>query len=156
MNMEIVKLKKEHAFDIIKRNKEDGLVVTDSKADLEKIGEVWENGGPAYTLMIDGQIVCCAGVVLMEWNRGEAWTLVSSLFYKYPKTSFKAIKVKLDEIAREKNLRRVQSVISSNSEWGERWMEHLGFQKEGTLRAYGPSGGDFVMFSRIYNNNGGI
>ena len=154
MNIEIVKLKKEHAFEIVERNRKEGLIIGSSGIDLEKAGEMWENGGPSYTLVIDGQIVCCAGVVLMEWGRGEAWTLVSSLFYKYPKTSFKAIKTKLDEIAKEKNLRRVQSLINSNSEWGERWMEHLGFRKEGMLRAYGPNGEDFIMFSRIYN--GGV
>jgi hypothetical protein len=115
----------------------------------DELVEIWKTGGPAYTLLIDGEIIASSGVVRQGWNRGEAWTLTGPLFYKYPKICIKAVKEYLQKIIEDEGLKRVQSLINVKHEWGDRWMKHLGFEKEGVLRKYGPEGDDYAIYSRI-------
>lgn len=153
MKIELVPFETEHAMSIIDRNKKEGKFLSSNGIDLNELMKAWKDGGPAYTLIIDGEVVGSSGVVLMGWKRGEAWSLLSSLFYKYPKESYGAIKKNLEVIVKDKGLRRVQSLIKLDLESGPSWMKHLGFEYEGTLKAFGPSGEDLMIFARVYGND---
>jgi RimJ/RimL family protein N-acetyltransferase len=149
MKIEIITYKREHAYDILDRNVRECDVWLTNAPDWEKWAVGWETSGPSYTLVIDDQIVACAGVVLMNYNRGEAWTLFSPLINKYPKTCFKAIRDELRGIVSEHGLKRVQALVRPGLEVAERFVEHLGFEKEGVLVAFGPGGEDMTMYGRI-------
>lgn len=150
MKIEIIPYEPMHAYAILERNVREEDIWLSKFPDWDKWVKGWRNNGPAFTLVVDGEIVGCAGVVLMEWSRGEAWTLLSSLFYKYKKTTFKAIKNVLDSIIRDKKLRRVQAVIYEGTEkvCGN-FLEHLGFEWEGTHRKFGPNGENVHIYGRI-------
>jgi len=144
--IEVIQYKKEHAYSIFQNNmRERELGIT---KDFDEFATGWEVSGPAYTIIIDGSIVFCGGVILTGWNRGEAWTLMSDLFYKYPKSCYKICKNQLNEVIKEHGLKRVQAVIDVDFEDGVRFAEHLGFEKEGILKSYGPEGEDMLMFGR--------
>ena len=137
-----------HAYDIIDRNvREQDLWL--SGQDWETAVKGWKDGGPGYTLLIDEKVVGCGGVVLTQWQCGEAWTLFSTLFFKHYRTAYKAIKKNLENIIEDENLRRVQSLIHPEHEEAKRFIIHLGFQCEGLLRKYGPNGEDLFMYSRV-------
>jgi len=150
MKTEIVPFETDHARSIIERNEKEGKKFPSNGIDLNDVMKAWKDGGPAYTLIIDGEVVVSSGVVLMGWKRGEAWTLLSSLFYKFKKESYKAIKEGLEGIVKKEGLRRVQSMIKPDLESGPSWMKHLGFTYEVTLEAFGPNGEDFDLYKRIY------
>ncbi len=104
---------------------------------------------PAYTLVIDDEIILCGGIMLLDWQAGDAWTLFADSYRKYPIACFKACKYVIEKISKEHNLKRVQAIVAPELNGGKRFTERLGFQEEGLLRCYGPSGEDYLMFSKI-------
>lgn len=149
MRTEIREALRSDIIDIVDRNRKDRLRPISPSVNEEAV----INGlmsGCSWTLLIDDQIICCfGGIPIGPWTM-EVWTLVSSLFFRYPKTCFKAIKQTLDKEMKDRGKVRAQSLIDAKWEWGPRWMEHLGFQKEGVLRSFGPDKGDMVIYSKIY------
>jgi hypothetical protein len=147
MKTEVRNYKKEDAYTILHTNirEHDAQDVSD----FETYAELWGKEGPAYTIVINDEIVFCGGVVLIGWNRGEAWTLMSKLFYKYPKTCFKICRDQLNKIIKEHGLLRVQALVDPKLYGGSSFMEHLGFEYEGLLRKYGPCSEDMIMYGRI-------
>jgi len=142
MDIEIIQYEPIHAYTILDKD----------FSNRETWANGWGKEGPAFTLIVDGEIVGCAGVILMEWNKGgEAWTLLSSLFYKYKKTTFKVIKKGLESIIKEKKLKRVQAFVYEGTEkiCGN-FLEHLGFKNETPdgLKYYGPNNETMFIYSR--------
>jgi hypothetical protein len=138
-----------HAYQILEEGiRENDLWLTQFK-DFEIMAKGWKDGGPAYTITIDGEVAACAGLVLLGWSRAEAWTLFSSIFKSNYRACYKIIKSKLEELIELNFLRRVQSLADPEYKEGIRFLEHLGFEKEGLLRKYGPNGEDLIMFGRI-------
>jgi hypothetical protein len=104
---------------------------------------------PAYTLVVNDEIILCGGVMLLDWQVGDAWTLFADNFKRYPIACFKACKYVIDTIAKDHNLRRVQAIVLPGLNGGRNFVERLGFQEEGLLRSFGPNGEDHLMFSKI-------
>jgi RimJ/RimL family protein N-acetyltransferase len=150
MVTEIIQYEPEHAFDILDRNVREHNVWLSTYPDWEKWVRGYKKEGPAFTLIIDDQIIACAGVILMDWDRGEAWTLFSSLIAKYKLTVIKQVTKYLGMIAENNNLKRIQALVSPEREGDQRFIEFLGFEYEGLLRKYGPFNDDHMMYARIY------
>lgn len=110
-----------------------------------------KKGGPAHTLLLDGEIACCAGITLMGWRRGEAWLIFAPLAFSHMKTVYANIKKHLVRIAREKGIRRLQATVKMGDDPAARFVRHLGFDCETPLamRAYGPNGEDMFLFARV-------
>ena len=147
--MKIVPFKKEHAFDILDRNVKESDAWISGNGNFETFVESWKDGGPAYSLIIDNKIVMCAGVFLLGWNRGEAWVLASNDFKAYKKTCFKSIMYKLEEIVFIEKLKRVQATVDPEYTEGIRFLEHLGFEREGLLKSFGPRNEDLLIFGKV-------
>lgn len=137
-----------HAYAILDRNVRERDMWLSKFPDWEEFATGWKNAGPAYTFMVGDDVVACGGVVLQKWQRGEAWSLFSSLFYKYKKTCFSVCKIYLNRIIKDQNLRRVQAVTAPTFAEGRNFLEHLDFRLEGTLVAFGPNGEDVLMYGR--------
>mgnify|MGYP001186260297 CR=1 FL=1 len=147
MKIEVVPYEIAHAHNVLERNSIlMGLQLSQCERDELAIG--WSKGGPAFTLIVDGDVVACAGVVLIGSSRGEAWAALSELFYKHKKTTYKAIRNGLDFIIKKEGLKRVQSTVFD----GERklvcgnFLEHLGFEEAGFLKNFGPHGENIIMY----------
>ena len=112
----------------------------------------WMEAGPAYTLFIDDIPVMCAGVGILRPGLGEAWMVLSTLFYKYRKECFIAVRDRLEMIIKGEKLKRVQALVLTDFPEAEHWLIHLGFENETPtkrgLRSFGPSGEDMLMFGR--------
>jgi hypothetical protein len=151
MKIEIVPYLPIHGYDILERKiKEENLQLS-KFPDWDEAIEGWATTGPAWTLIIDGIIIGCAGVTILQWKKGEAWTLLSKLFLKYKKTTFRAIKEGLEKVIKENNLRRVQSIIFDDNakEICGRFLEHLGFKWECRMEKYGPNGENVHQYVRF-------
>lgn len=149
MNIENIQYEPAHAYLILDNKVREQDMWLSAFPDWDKWVEGWKDGGPARTLIIEHQIVCCGGIVLLEWNKGEAWTLFSTLINKYPKSVFRFVRDNLELLIREHELNRVQALINPYSDRSQRFAEHLGFEKEGLLRSFGPNGEDYLMYARI-------
>ncbi len=146
-NWEIVEYLPEHAKRIVEinlRNHDKWL----SEADMKKWCESC-SGGPAYTLLVDGIPMACAGIVLQDWNKGEAWSLLSESFYSHKVKIYRAMKAGLDALIAEHKLQRVQSLIDPHYPEAVDFIECFGFEYEGRLRAYGPEKKDYLMYAKV-------
>ena len=138
-----------HAYDILDRSIRDSDMWLTDSPDWEKWIKRWKADGPAQTLVIDGQVIGCGGVTLLEWNQGQAWTLFSPLIDKYPVACFRAIRNGLTQVIAEHGLQRVQAFVKADFEVGKRFVECFGFQSEGVMKAFGPAKEDVIMYGRI-------
>ena len=137
---------------ILEKNIKESNIWISQYKDWDKTIKDWGKSGPAFTLFIDNEIVGSAGIILLDWQRGEAWTLFTSLFKKYKKIVWKNIKIYLDQIQKSENLRRIQSFIRLDFPEGCRFLEHLGFENEtpNGLKAFGPNGETLLLYGRTY------
>lgn len=146
----LVEYKKEHAEWIFENNlrKEDLLGV--DREVLQKVAEDWEMSGPAWSLLDGEKVVGCGGIVLQEWRKGTAWLLLSGLFYDNVRVSYRLIRTKLQEVVKEYGLRRVDMYVVASQPKSVSFAEHLGFELEGCLKAFGPNGEDYFILGRVY------
>ena len=113
----------------------------------ERIANYAANG-PAYTVLIDNEVMACGGVYIHWQGVGEAWVLTSPLVEKHMVSFHKAVKTKLQEIARDHNLHRIQCVVNQIYRRSQKWVERLGFEREGLLKYYGPDRTSYYMYAR--------
>lgn len=146
----VVPFREVHADVIREKNMKLGIVPLDDSTHWRKCTRIWRRN-PSYTLIMNGKIIGCAGVVMTGKASGEAWALLSNDFYRAVKTSYRAIRDGLDSIIRNKKLVRVQSIVlcGNAQEVCGRFLEHLGFSMEGLLRKFGPNGEDVILYAKI-------
>ena len=120
--------------------------------DRRPLFEAYPKVGPAVTLLNDTmEPIACAGVLVMWEGLGEFWMIPSRYVPKYPKTVWKEAKDFVNGSIAKFNLHRVQATVREADETATRWIERLGFQKEGVLRCFGANGENHVMYSRVKN-----
>ena len=104
--------------------------------------------GFAYTGMIDDKIVGCAGVLPLSPHRAMGWALLSRI----PKCAWvrmtRQVLVAL-ETAHQEGYRRIEATVLLSFAPAHRWVELMGFQFEGIMRAYAPDGSDHALYARI-------
>jgi hypothetical protein len=142
MTLEIVEMEAEHLTKLL------AVCPIDSVSRETMAKAYFSAGSAAYCLLSDGEPVFAGGIVNLQWSRGEAWILPTPFFKKHLKTCFQTLKRMLPEVAARCHFRRVQAVCSVAL--AETLFAHLGFEYEGSLRYFGPSGERCKMFSRIF------
>src|SRR4030042_1889103 len=152
MKIEVIQYEPNHAIEIMDRNpREHDSYFCVNNEDWGKWIHRWADSGSAYTLLIEDEIIMSAGVILQGRNIGEAWMLLSSLFYKYKKECFKAVRNNLEFIIARHNLKRIQAFVMTNFVEAEHWLRHLGFENETPtqrgLRSFGPHGEDMFLYA---------
>ena len=123
----------------------------DSKT-IDEDPEMWKmiaEKSDAYSVFVEGDILCSGGVFMLREGFGEAWIVCSILVYIYPYTVYRMAKRILNKIIEDCNLYRVQATPSIDWPTGYKFVERLGFQKEGVLRKYGLHREDCYMYGRI-------
>lgn len=107
-----------------------------------------QKAGNAFTLYQGNEIVGCGGIMKIWDGFGEAWTLFTRLLFQNPKTVHKTVKYIMGELIKEEGFKRVQAVVDASNERAVRWIERLGFEREGLMRKY-IGDKDFYLYARI-------
>lgn len=132
--------------------REMGLRVEDDKRMIIANPDTWKvmaERSEACSVFVDGDILFSGGILMLREGFGEAWLLCSVLVYIYPLTVYRVASRILNKIIEECNLYRVQATPRTNWPTGYRFVEKLGFQREGVLRKYGLHQEDCYMYGRI-------
>lgn len=108
-------------------------------------GQTLVDAGPAFTGLCSGEVVGCAGVVMLSAQRGHAWALVGEAAPAVFVAVHRAVGAFLDGLA----LRRVETAVDSDFAAGHRWARMLGFAREGRMRGYTPDGRDADLYARV-------
>ena len=102
--------------------------------------------GPAITLIAE-EIIACIGY-LSQNGVGNMWMLTSPLIEKYKFWMYRNMKYVLDELVMKQDIHRLQAVVRASNEPAHRWIQHLGFEKEGVLKKFTPDP-DYVLYARL-------
>jgi RimJ/RimL family protein N-acetyltransferase len=114
-----------------------------------ELGEMCHGAGPAWTGLIDGRPVGCAGFAVHFGGRAECWCFLSD---DIPRRAWVSLHRAVASRVRQLQVLGVHRVEASTAVgWlpGRRWLEMLGFECEGVMRAYGPDRRDFFRFARV-------
>lgn len=103
-----------------------------------------------YTMVNDGRIVTCMGIIPLWEGVWEVWQIPSVYIAKYMLSYCKAMKYQMDSAGGRINVRRIQSVCPAD-ELHDRWMRFIGFDCEGTFKEYSRFGKDCRMWARRYH-----
>lgn len=103
----------------------------------------------AVTMFVEGKIACIMGVAVFRPGVLDAVLIPGEAFYDNVKTCYRAIKMWLERIQYTINWRRLQALTRVDAPHHIRFIEALGFKKEGRLRQYGTNGYDVFIYSII-------
>lgn len=134
----IVPFKAEHAYKIVN--------VVD--AEFARQMEIHEKDETALTAMYGDDVFACGGVTTRWKGTGEVWTLNSPIVKDYPLLFHKLMLRWLETIRKYHGLRRIQAVVEADNDTYVKWIELLGFKREGLLRKY-YDGKDFYMYAKV-------
>ncbi len=104
--------------------------------------------GPATTVMDPGgQIVLCAGIHGAWTGTGEVWALFSPLAKVYLQTTF-WVRHFLVHAQETLGYNRLQAAIRLDCPIDVRFIERLGFEREGVMRHY-VDGADYALYALV-------
>lgn len=108
-------------------------------------GEAIQKAGPCYSAFVGYDVIACAGIIQMWPGRAQVWSLLSDKLPLYARDIHRAVKNYLLAY----RVRRLECIVDPRHEAAVRWAEHLGFVKEGVMRAYDMQGNDQAMYVRL-------
>jgi hypothetical protein len=107
--------------------------------------------GHAYTILSQGRVVGCAGVMRLWAGVGEATAfLTPELRKRFPISLHKAGRWGLDLVQRQFNYHRIQMHVAPDFEAGLRWAARLGFRHEGEMPMFTPDKRTLVRFGKTW------
>lgn len=118
-----------------------------AKRESRALIEAYAHNGPAWTLWHEDKIIMCGGVICGGWpGIADVWLIPSPLINQWPLGAVKVTKAYLDGAIKDLRLHRVQATIEEKD---VKWIEVLGFEREGKLRKFGPNKEDKYIYARI-------
>lgn len=102
------------------------------------------------TALVGDEIAGCFGVSLMWGGVAEATLVPSDVFYKYPKLFTRFTRDLLDVAAETYNIHRIQALCMKKYPKHGRFVRALGFEYEGTVRAYDSEYNDYEMYAKFW------
>ena len=107
-----------------------------------------------YTCEFNGTIVAVGGIKLFFEGVGGGWVLMTKQSRKdgiFGLIACRAIKDKLDSLAIELKMRRVEAQVRQDFPGGIRFVEALGFANPYERRFYFPDGTSSLLYEKLYN-----
>jgi len=146
--MKVVPFHREHLNLIDARKQEaEGLMPYLNDAFLQVAEGLPHN----YSMVEDGKIITCMGLLPMWDGVYEVWQIPSIYVEDYIKSYCKNVLGLLDSAAEKLDIWRMQTK-SPADDLHDRWMKFIGFECEGTLKKYSRFGKDYRMWRRIYGS----
>ena len=140
--MQIIQFEIEH-FDMM----EVGRFVNKENRDIYA---AYPKVGPAITLINDlMEPVASAGMLCIWQGVGEFWMIPSTLVPKYKLSVWKEAKLFLADCVERFRLHRIQATVREKDETALRWIERLGFEKEGLMRCFGSNKENHFIYARV-------
>jgi GNAT superfamily N-acetyltransferase len=99
----------------------------------------------AWTGEEGGRVIGCAGVAEVWQGRGIAWALIA----KDAGSRFVAIHRAVARYLSLTSLRRVEAWVDVEFPEAHRWMEMLGFRREGRMARFTPDGRDADLYAKV-------
>ena len=146
--LHIVPYQKGHGAFILSQQMNHALMDQDAQFDGDAME--LEQQGMAFTGMVNNQPIFAAGMKKIWDGVAEGWVLATKEVWNHPLLVAKAIKKDFAKVAKQHNIRRVQTAVRSEFGIGIRFAKWLGLENEGLMKRYGFDGADHYRFARIF------
>tara|TARA_B100000470_G_scaffold200007_1_gene171383 strand:- start:172 stop:639 length:468 start_codon:yes stop_codon:yes gene_type:complete len=107
------------------------------------------HAGHSVSVVRNGYLLGAGGIFPIWDGLGEAWVLPSTTVQNHKRMFVKLIRENMERMGDEFAFRRIQATARADAPKARRFLEFLGFEREGLLRAYGPDGADHILFAKI-------
>lgn len=112
--------------------------------------ELYAENGTAVTLWDEDLVIMCGGVVRsVHKGIGEFWMIPSVHIGMYKKSVFKTALNFIDDMIKKFGFYRLQVTIKESDPAAIRYIEHLGFEREGLMRKFGPDRQNYLLYARV-------
>jgi len=98
----------------------------------------------------NGQVLAIVGATLLWPGVYEFWGFTSDIPNKYKVQFARLLLEHLTFFCIDNNVKRAQMVVREGYFAEMKFAEHLGFQREGLMRCYGPEGASYYMYGRVF------
>ena len=102
-------------------------------------------GGPAFSAVVDNEIIASLGIIPQWQNRAVAWGLIGENAAQHFIPLHRAVRRFLEL----SDYRRIETSVATNFKEGHRWAQLLGFKNEGTMKAFTPNGDDCDLYAKV-------
>lgn len=141
-HVELVNIRANDLKDLVRRGARSYIGSNLSDEQIESL----EKTPYAYSVLVDGKVLMCGGVVEYWKNRGESWAVIDPIC----KNNFFALHNVAKRFLRICPVRRIEATIEVDFEAGHRWVKALGFELEAScLKAFFPDGKAASLYSRV-------
>lgn len=125
---------------VIQRAQEGGPALTDEQA------KALAQAGACYSALDDaGKTVAVAGVTVLWEGRAIAWAMIDAAAGRH----FIGIDRAVRAFLAGTELRRIEAHVDARFEAGIRWLEMLGFKREGFMAKFTPDSRDCFLYARV-------
>ena len=147
----IVPYKKEHGQIILSYQMNHKILEADRHfINIEGDAKNLEQDHLAFTGMVNDKPIFAAGMKMIWGQVAEGWVIATSEMWNHPLGVAKAIKKDFARVAKEHNIKRVQTGIRKDFKEGIRFAEWLGLEREGLMKNWGFDGSDQYLYARIF------
>ena len=108
-------------------------------------GESLCAAGPAYSLVVNGEVLACMGLVKQWDERAIAWGLIGASAGPFMLRIHRAVLATM----RLHRFRRIETAVLCGFPAAQRWVQRLGFVREGRMLAYTPDGSDCDLYAIV-------
>ena len=147
MMTEIIKYIPQHAYLLFERQIQETDFYLSSSSHWEDCARQWETAGPAFTLLIDGKVEACGGIIMIDETFGECWVFIP--FVNRGTVVYRNILRKFEELIEDHKFRRLQSLVVEGFENAEKLIDRLGFVYEGTMKKFGANGENMKLYAKV-------
>lgn len=120
-------------------------------ARLQALSALAQNGN-GMTCIADGRVLACFGHYQYAPGFLEMWLIPSIFVPEYAMLVSRRSREYILSIFSQVGVRRLQT-SSPDDPFHNRWMQFLGFEREGVMRKLGQSGRDYAMWAMINDRN---
>ena len=146
--LHVVPYTAEHGVYILSQKMNHALMDIDADFNGEPMN--LEEKGLAYTCMIDNKPIASAGMKIIWKGVAEGWVIATEKVWEHPLLVAKAIKKNFARLAKENNIKRVQTAVRQDFKMGIKFSEWLGLENEGLMKHYGFDGSHQYRYARIF------
>lgn len=118
---------------------------TDNKINVFQIYEQYPNN---FTMFYNDQVKFCGGVVDIWNGMGEMWMILNKDLDGCKFEIIRTIRYEVDNLF-DTQYHRLQATIDCANDAAIRFVEWLGFKREGVLRKYSHDRKDYYMYARV-------
>ena len=109
----------------------------------------FQGSGPAYTLFLNDRPIYCGGLFVNWPGVCDIWMLPSVDVIRKPIAVVKAARWMLADAIERIQPHRIQATVKASDARAVRFIEALGFEREGLMRNYSSDKTDFFLYARI-------